>query len=96
MRVLLTQQFHLDREVDAIIISAEEGVRKPQPEIFQRAFHRLGVPAQETLFVDDDMVFITAAPALGMCVVPFKDNAQSIPANSASASTGRSITPLKQ
>jgi putative hydrolase of the HAD superfamily len=80
MRALLTQQFHLDREVDTILISAEEGLRKPQPEMFQRALDRLGVQPQETIFVDDDAVFITAAEAFGLRVVPFKDNAQAVPA----------------
>jgi putative hydrolase of the HAD superfamily len=80
MRTVLTERFHLDREVDTIVISAEEGVRKPQPEIFQRALDRLGVQPQEALFVDDDMVFIGAAQALGFAVVPFKDNTQAIPA----------------
>jgi FMN phosphatase YigB (HAD superfamily) len=80
MRAVLTEQFHLDREVDMIIISAEEGMRKPQPELFQLALTRLGATAQETVFVDDDAVFVAAAQALGMRVVPFKDNAQAIPA----------------
>jgi HAD superfamily hydrolase (TIGR01509 family) len=52
MRILLARRFQLDQEVDTIIISSEEGVGKPQPELFQRALDRLGVQAQETLFVD--------------------------------------------
>ncbi len=80
MRAVVTQRFHLDREVDTIIISAEEGLRKPQAEMFQLALNRLGAQHQESLFVDDDPVFITAAQALGMDVVQFKDNVQAIPA----------------
>jgi putative hydrolase of the HAD superfamily len=78
MRALLTGQFHLDREVDTLIISAEEGYRKPQAELFQLALNRLGAQARETIFVDDDLVFVNAAQAFGLCVVPFKDNAQAI------------------
>lgn len=80
MRAILTRRFALDREVDTIIISAEEGMRKPQAAMYQLALGRLGVQPQETIFVDDDAVFIAAAEALGMRTVPFKDNAQAIPA----------------
>ena len=38
---------------DAILISEIEQVRKPQPEIFQRAIARLGVTALESVFVGD-------------------------------------------
>ena len=78
MRAIITQQFHLDREVDTITISSEEGMRKPQPEIYQRALARLGVQPQEALFVDDEPRYIEGARALGMWAVQFKDNAQAI------------------
>ena len=38
---------------DVILISEVEKVRKPQPEIFQRAIDRLGVSATESIFVGD-------------------------------------------
>lgn len=38
---------------DVILISEIEKVRKPQPEIFQRAIDRLGVSATESVFVGD-------------------------------------------
>ncbi len=38
---------------DTILISEIEQVRKPQAEIFQRAIARLGVTAQESIFVGD-------------------------------------------
>jgi HAD superfamily hydrolase (TIGR01509 family) len=78
MRVLLTERFHLDQEVDTIIISAEEHMRKPEPAFFQLAADRLGVPLQEMLFIDDDTRFIPAALDLGMKVVQFKDTAQAL------------------
>ena len=78
MRAIITQQFHLDREVDTTTISAEEGMRKPQPEIYQRALARLVVQPQEALFVDDEPRYVEGARALGMWAVQFKDNAQAI------------------
>lgn len=37
-----------------ILVSAEEGVHKPNPEIFQRAANRLGVKPNEAIFVGDN------------------------------------------
>jgi FMN phosphatase YigB (HAD superfamily) len=79
MRALLTGQFHLDREVDRIMISAEEHMRKPQPAFYALAADRLGVPLQETLFLDDEPVYVEAARTLGMHAVQFQDSAQAIP-----------------
>jgi putative hydrolase of the HAD superfamily len=39
---------------DIMLISETEGVRKPQPEIFHRALDRLGVLAQDSVFVGDN------------------------------------------
>jgi putative hydrolase of the HAD superfamily len=41
---------------DAILVSEEEGVRKPDAEIFRRALARCGVAAHEALFVGDHPV----------------------------------------
>lgn len=39
---------------DALLISAEEGIEKPDREIFRRAAHRLGIGADRSLMVGDD------------------------------------------
>ena len=41
---------------DAILVSEEEGVRKPEAELFRRALARRGVAAHEALFVGDHPV----------------------------------------
>ena len=46
----------LDRSFDTVVVSGEEGVRKPDAEIFRRALTRLGVAAHEALFVGDHPV----------------------------------------
>ncbi len=43
----------LDRLVDFIVISAEVGVRKPDPRIFHAALEQAGVAASEALHVGD-------------------------------------------
>jgi putative hydrolase of the HAD superfamily len=43
----------LDRLVDFVVISAEVGVRKPDPRIFEEALRRAGVRAGEAVHVGD-------------------------------------------
>ena len=78
VRTLVTQQFHLDREVDTVIISSEERVMKPQPEIFRIAASRLGIQPDEAIFVDDELRFIEAAQSIGMIGLQFIETKQTI------------------
>ena len=58
---------------DAITISGEEGVMKPDERIYRIALARLGVQPAEALFVDDFGENVIAARALGMAAVHFTD-----------------------
>jgi epoxide hydrolase-like predicted phosphatase len=78
VRTLVSQRFHLDREVDTVIISSEVGVMKPQPEIYWIAIRHLGIQPQEVIFVDDELRFIAAAQSLGMKGIQFKNTDQAI------------------
>jgi len=51
---------------DVIVFSAEEGIKKPDPEIFKRALTRLDVEPQEAVFVDDRMPNVAGAKQIGM------------------------------
>ena len=55
-----------DEMFDAIVISGEVGMRKPEPDIFAHVLSRLGVPAEQTVFVDDLAHNVDAAQALGI------------------------------
>lgn len=57
---------------DVIVISGEEGVEKPDPEIYRRALARLDAAPAEAVFVDDMPVNVEAARALGMHGVHFQ------------------------
>ncbi|MBI5567629.1 MAG: HAD family phosphatase [Chloroflexi bacterium] len=61
---------------DALVISAEEKMMKPDPRIYQLALDRLGVRADEAIFLDDFQVNINACTALGMHGVHFKSAEQ--------------------
>jgi epoxide hydrolase-like predicted phosphatase len=50
---------------DAVVISAEVGMRKPEPRIFLHIAALLGLDPQECVFIDDIQANITAAEQLG-------------------------------
>ena len=51
---------------DAVVISAEVGMRKPDERIFRHALDLLGLDAAECVFIDDIEHNIRAAEALGI------------------------------
>ena len=79
-RELMEEVFHLDQYVDEIIISAEEGVIKPDPKIYSIALERLNAAPESSLFIDDYLENVLAAREFGMKAVHFIDNAQAIQA----------------
>ena len=56
----------LEKLFDEIVISGQVGLRKPHPDIFHMAIERIGLPAEECLFVDDLRHNIEAAEAIGL------------------------------
>jgi putative hydrolase of the HAD superfamily len=54
---------------DVVVISAEVGLHKPQPEIYLLAAERLGVDPKDCVFVDDLRENCTGAEAVGMTAV---------------------------
>jgi len=75
-RLLMTDVLHLDRYVDEIIISAEEGVIKPDEKIYQIAMDRMDTRPDQTLFIDDYYDNVQAAEKLGMKAIHFTGNEQ--------------------
>jgi putative hydrolase of the HAD superfamily len=60
----------VDELFDVVVDSCEEGVRKPDPRIFQRALERLGgIAPERAVFLDDAPGNVQAARALGMQAV---------------------------
>ena len=71
-------KFKLNTWVDVAVYSAEIKLLKPDPRIYQFALAQLGVPANACLFVDDALVNVQAARALGMIGVHCQNTAQTI------------------
>jgi len=57
---------------DHQFLSCEVGLIKPDPAIFQHCIERMGVPAEETLFVDDREPNVTSAKAVGIRAIRFQ------------------------
>jgi len=60
------------------IYSAEVKLLKPDPRIYQLALAQLKLPAEACVFVDDKLVNVHAAQALGMQWVWHRDTWQTI------------------
>lgn len=54
---------------DVVVVSADVGMRKPEPAMFDLATERLGVPASGCVFVDDLDLNVVAARRQGMTAV---------------------------
>jgi epoxide hydrolase-like predicted phosphatase len=63
----------LDELFDAVVISGEVGLHKPQPEIFLLACERLGLEPAECVFVDDLRENVAGAEAVGMSAILHRD-----------------------
>lgn len=65
----LTRRFseqELTELFDAIIVSAEVGLLKPDPEIYHLTADKLGVPIEACAFLDDRELYVQAAIDTGM------------------------------
>ena len=71
-RALLTELF------DAVVISAEVGLHKPQPEIYLLASKRLGVEPEQCVFIDDLRENCAGAEAVGMTAILHRGVAASV------------------
>jgi epoxide hydrolase-like predicted phosphatase len=64
---------------DGVVISAEEGIRKPSRRMYELGAERAGVPAEECVYVDDLPFNLTPAAELGMAVVHHTSAETTIP-----------------
>jgi putative hydrolase of the HAD superfamily len=64
---------------DGIVISGEEGIRKPTPAIYALGADRIGLPPESCVFVDDLPFNLDPARELGMATVHHTDAASTVP-----------------
>jgi epoxide hydrolase-like predicted phosphatase len=65
--------YDLDAIFDAVVISGDAGMRKPDPAIYLLAAAELGISPDECVLADDIAANLPPAEALGMATVHFTD-----------------------
>ncbi|MBT7333614.1 MAG: HAD-IA family hydrolase [Gammaproteobacteria bacterium] len=63
---------------DLVVESSVEGVRKPDPAIYQLTCERLGVATEQSVFLDDLGINLKPAAALGMRTIKVLSETQAI------------------
>ena len=71
-RALLSELF------DGVVLSGEEGMRKPTPAMYELGAERIGVAAPSCVFVDDLPFNLEPAAELGMATVHHVDPASTL------------------
>jgi epoxide hydrolase-like predicted phosphatase len=71
---LMSQIFH------GVVISGEEGIRKPARRMYELGAERAGVPAESCVYVDDLPFNLTPAEELGMATVHHTSAETTLPA----------------
>jgi putative hydrolase of the HAD superfamily len=69
---------HEELAFDAVVESAREGIRKPDPRIYALALARLDVLASEAVFLDDLGINLKPARAMGMTTIKVTDPARAL------------------
>jgi putative hydrolase of the HAD superfamily len=64
---------HFDALFDAVVISGEVGLRKPDRAIYELAARDVGVPPEQCVFIDDIAANVRGAAAAGMVGVHHTD-----------------------
>jgi epoxide hydrolase-like predicted phosphatase len=73
LRGVLEDGYQIADAFDVMVISAEVGVKKPDPRIYQIVLERLDVTPEEAVFVDDFIENVEAARQQGMYAIHFQD-----------------------
>src|ERR1035437_4667220 len=63
----------LSRYFDAVIISGDVGIVKPDPGIYNHATKLLGVDPNECVFIDDLEIHCEGARNIGMYAIQYRD-----------------------
>jgi epoxide hydrolase-like predicted phosphatase len=78
IRRAIEDDWHLDEIFDAILISAEIGLAKPDPAIYRMLLDQWSLDPGAAVFIDDFAENIAAARSLGMQAIHFRDPGQAL------------------
>jgi putative hydrolase of the HAD superfamily len=72
--------YEVDERYDAVVLSELHGTRKPEPGAFRLVLERLGLSAEECVFVDDTEQYLPPAAELGFTTVHAVEPARTVAA----------------
>jgi epoxide hydrolase-like predicted phosphatase len=78
LRDYLEKHWKIADAFDLMVISAEVGLAKPDPRIYQLVLERLQVPAQAAIFLDDVLENVEAARSVGLTGIHFRSAEQAL------------------
>jgi epoxide hydrolase-like predicted phosphatase len=78
LRQALIEEWKIIDAFDHVIISAEVGLAKPDPRIFQLTLARVGAEPEEAVFIDDFIENIQAARGVGLHAIHFQNPHQAL------------------
>ena len=68
----IAAKYDLERLFEIILVSSEEGLAKPDPAFYRLMVEKLGVKAEDCLFIDDNPENLDAARSVGMDALLFE------------------------
>lgn len=77
-REAFVSKYGLDTLTDNMVISAEEGLAKPDPRIYRLAVNRLNIHPDEAIFLDDVMENVVGAREVGLRAFQHVDSQTSV------------------
>jgi epoxide hydrolase-like predicted phosphatase len=77
---ILRDKFGILDRFDLVVNSSRERLVKPDPAIYALTLQRLGVTAEQAIFVDDIPANVQAAARLGIHAIHFQDEEQAVEA----------------
>jgi epoxide hydrolase-like predicted phosphatase len=78
LRQVVTSILQISDAFDEMVISAEIHLMKPDARIYQHALQRLGLAAQEAVFIDDMLRNVEGARSQGMNAIHFRQRSQAL------------------
>jgi putative hydrolase of the HAD superfamily len=78
LREKITNIWQIGDAFDHLIISAEVGHKKPEPEIYQIALEKAGCQPGEAVFIDDFIENVQAAEQVGLHGIHFQNVEQTL------------------
>ena len=78
LRAKLENTYRISKYFQEIFISAEMGLTKPSPDIFNCVMNELGRKPEEIIFIDDNLDNIQVAKLLDMYSILFENRTQAL------------------